>query len=416
MFPINTIAVERWAKKLAEDAEFILHVHGALQQSWNNFALEATGDAFDKALTRGIGYSVDSVAYARLMKQASDTLYETVKAQLDLEAHYEHVKNAAIAEGLEIIDGVVHDKSQSFNPLVQLIQAKLDSFRVQAELLDKACHDEIIRLTYCTPQEKHEDLLPGGDDNLSLKNLDHIRRAEQQGVLAEIRRQHPDAKILKASDEGIIVSFGDLENADLITTMTFGVGSGEQENWPGHVSDAAKIHKDLPKNAAVIAWLDYKPPATIAEATDTMPAQLGATKLAEFQKFVHETNPAAYKTVLAHSYGTLPAVIPARRPDGLIANKIIMLGSPGGLFPTNPGGQPKDASTVLQNPDQELVVIDADRDPIGLLHDNESGIFGPDPKIYADESYRVSGGHSDFIGSEDNRKILIDEITEALAK
>jgi hypothetical protein len=78
---------------------------------------------------------------------------------------------------------------------------------------------------------------------------------------------------------------------------------------------------------AVVAWLGYRPPATLsADAVTDERADVGATALRGFVTSLHQVNRAARTTLLCHSYGSVVCGEAAR---GLRVSEIAAFGSPG---------------------------------------------------------------------------------------
>jgi hypothetical protein len=84
---------------------------------------------------------------------------------------------------------------------------------------------------------------------------------------------------------------------------------------------------------AVVAWLGYRPPATVsAGAVTDERADIGATALRTFVGAVRRVNPAARTTLMCHSYGSVVCGEAAR---GLPISEIAAFGSPGMSAPSD---------------------------------------------------------------------------------
>ncbi|RZU49360.1 alpha/beta hydrolase family protein [Krasilnikovia cinnamomea] len=136
-----------------------------------------------------------------------------------------------------------------------------------------------------------------------------------------------------AGDGRAIVAVGNPDTADNVVTFT-----------PGTTSDVAGIATDLERTdrmavdanqmdpgrkTSAVYWLDYDAPDAVTNAGSSDYADSGAPALREFQAGLRATHdgPPSHNTVLGHSYGSTVVGYAAR--EGLAANDIVFLGSPG---------------------------------------------------------------------------------------
>lgn len=132
--------------------------------------------------------------------------------------------------------------------------------------------------------------------------------------------------------QGTMFIAGDLDNADVITTFVSGVGSSEADSmantraWAQHEVEQARTQG---RNIAVVAWHGYLAPANLVSAVGTYPAKVAAKELAAFQRELRERNPTARLNVTGFSYGSSVTGTAATREEGLEADRVTYLGSPG---------------------------------------------------------------------------------------
>jgi hypothetical protein len=91
------------------------------------------------------------------------------------------------------------------------------------------------------------------------------------------------------------------------------------------MAEARRLVRD--PGLAVVAWLGYRPPATISAGVATENrADTGASELRRFITGLHGIDPGARTTLLCHSYGSVVCGEAAR---GLPVSDIAAFGSPG---------------------------------------------------------------------------------------
>lgn len=175
------------------------------------------------------------------------------------------------------------------------------------------------------------------------------------------------AQVLRADEGGLIVAFGDVDEAENITTFVAGTGSSNQAGWPRQVDLVQRLSGHT--RGATVLWLGYQAPPTVFGATAHEPARKGGVALREFQKELSRQNPGAKKTVIGYSYGTTVVGEAAREP--LEADNVILAGSP--------GVPEKHASDFRLRPGGNVYAVISTEDPIDATAGPRVGIHGPDP-------------------------------------
>jgi hypothetical protein len=147
----------------------------------------------------------------------------------------------------------------------------------------------------------------------------------------------PRAYLLRldlAGEGRAVVALGDPDSADNVLTHV-----------PGMTADLASLHGELiraervavraqqlapQESTSAVLWLDYDAPDFVHEAASPGQAVAGAQGLQRFQDGLRVTHdgPAAHRTVLGHSYGSLVVGVAAAQP-GLAADSVVFVGSPG---------------------------------------------------------------------------------------
>lgn len=157
---------------------------------------------------------------------------------------------------------------------------------------------------------------------------------------------------------------GDLTGADHVAVVVPGMGNTLEDF---HVvlakaealrSAAAALHP--PESLAVVAWLGYQSPGVPDVVLDDA-ARAGAPELVRLVAGLALAAPAATRTVIGHSYGSLVAGRALR--GGLDADAVVLTGSPG-----------VQADTAAELGDTPVYALRAPGDYVAW-----SEHFGPDP-------------------------------------
>jgi hypothetical protein len=163
-------------------------------------------------------------------------------------------------------------------------------------------------------------------------------------VAAEIDRQEAagqPVQLLQFQPDDALVSLalGDLDTAAAVAVLVPGILTSPDDDLPGLTGDAARVAAAAQAAApglavATVAWLGYRPPATVLAAPSSQLAQRGGPALDRAldgwaAARAAPGSPPPRTTVLAHSYGTLLASRAAQAPGRLAADALVLLGSPG---------------------------------------------------------------------------------------
>ncbi len=132
---------------------------------------------------------------------------------------------------------------------------------------------------------------------------------------------------------GPIYVAGDLNSAESITTFVSGVHSGSVESMrTTHQWALAEVERARAegRNIAVATWHAYPAPSSLLGAMSSAPAKSAAPNLQAFQNSLRKNNPRAHLNVMGFSYGSVVVgQAAAADGDGLSADKVTFLGSPG---------------------------------------------------------------------------------------
>ncbi|MFE3880202.1 alpha/beta hydrolase [Kitasatospora sp. NPDC059146] len=169
------------------------------------------------------------------------------------------------------------------------------------------------------------------------RKLEGFRRIGER--LLESAGQEPPVFLLGIGDEGQgrgILSFGDPDTADDVTSLVGGLGTDLQRIGGGDADRAKAVYDaaqraDPTRSTASIAWLGYDAPLSFPEAGDLSRAQGGVDAYRRFlegQRVTHQGAPA-HVTAEGHSFGSLLVGLAARKPAGIAADDVILVGSPG---------------------------------------------------------------------------------------
>ncbi|HEX5541207.1 MAG TPA: alpha/beta hydrolase [Micromonospora sp.] len=160
-----------------------------------------------------------------------------------------------------------------------------------------------------------------------------------------------------AGDGRAIVAIGNPDRADNVLTYVPGMGSGlsRVEGELKRVSRMVQrcVEVGPTEQTAAVLWLDYDAPDFLHEAYRDSFAHRAGPALHRFQEGLLATHdgPAAHRTVLGHSYGSL-VVGATARDHGLAADNLVFVGSPGvGVERAGDLGVPADQvwSTTARN-------------------------------------------------------------------
>ncbi|AJC55628.1 alpha/beta hydrolase [Streptomyces sp. 769] len=138
----------------------------------------------------------------------------------------------------------------------------------------------------------------------------------------------------KARDGRAVVSQGNPDTARNVAVQVPGTDNDlanvdEQIDRVGRLQQAAVDNGA--KSTAVVSWLGYDAPEIDGSMVDTERAEPGAKDLRAFTHGLRESHQGerAHMTVLGHSYGSTTVGLAAAKGDGLDADDIVAVGSPG---------------------------------------------------------------------------------------
>ncbi|MEV7870925.1 alpha/beta hydrolase [Streptomyces sp. NPDC088124] len=212
-------------------------------------------------------------------------------------------------------------------------------------------------------------------------------------------RAHKRQYLLGLSTQGdgrAIVAIGNPDTAKHTAVQVPGTDN-QLDNFGGQINRINKLQDvassrtgEGGKDVSVIAWLGYDAPELNNSVASKDRAQVGGGDLRGFThglRAAHEGEPT-HLTVLAHSYGSTTAGAADAGGQGLDADDMVMLGSPGLTV---------DRADQLQIDPEHLWVGAADNDPISNV---ASGLtLGADPKeseFGAQRMYVDTSGHSGY--------------------
>jgi hypothetical protein len=143
-----------------------------------------------------------------------------------------------------------------------------------------------------------------------------------------------------SGDGRAVVSVGNPDTAKHTAVLVPGVGT-ELDDMGGLINRAGRLQgtadgltTDAEGDVAVIAWLGYDPPALdtdVVTAPFGVKSADGAESLDQFVDGIRASHegPPAHVTVVGHSYGSTVVGHAASHGDGLAADDIVAVGSPG---------------------------------------------------------------------------------------
>lgn len=233
---------------------------------------------------------------------------------------------------------------------------------VRDELNREHLDDEIERMTQEAEELRKEvdrleeelmdDTSPPIDGPLITASVDLVDLENQLDVLNELQGRldgtsghelpeglgHEDLYLLSLDTENegrAIVTHGNPDTADNIATSV----PGTTTDWTsinGQMGRSGDLYRaaaetDPDAEHAVITWIGYDAPA-IHEAAGPTKAENAVEELSDFQKGLRATHEGAqpsHNTVIGHSYGSTVVGHTAMSEEGLDADDLVFVGSPG---------------------------------------------------------------------------------------
>ncbi len=241
-------------------------------------------------------------------------------------------------------------------------------------------------------------------DLLDRKNL-------YEGILTS----HQQVLFFDPTGDGrIAVVQGDLTHAQHLAVLVPGISTDMGSYWET-VSNGQLLHKSAGADTAIVSWLGYDAPTAAlhgnqVEIVSQVLAKSGAETLVGFVKEMRATNTTAGLdvTVIGHSYGSLVTGLAAHQ--GLDADKIVFIGSPGvGVASVNDFNLREGARVFAAEPGAGVSAggVGFGGDPVSNLGHNlhpfgavptESG-FGAEVVDIGDR-FNVRRSHGDYFKSE----------------
>ncbi len=180
-------------------------------------------------------------------------------------------------------------------------------------------------------------------------------------------------------------------DAETLVVLIPGVGT-DGGDLGALTADAERLHAAIAPAAtslAVVAWLGYDPPDTVAGAISPRPADRGAERLVADLAHLRRPDrvpPVARVVLVGHSYG---GVVAGRAvAAGARADVAVLVGAPGIGLP--------DAGRVVGRPDVRVFAVRASDDPIGVVPLLAGPLYGPDPLAVAERLPTAATGHSAY--------------------
>lgn len=237
------------------------------------------------------------------------------------------------------------------------------------------------------------------------KEWENLRKIGQ--VMAGNMERRPEEQLMllkfgaTTRDGEVVISVGNPDTAKNTAVTVPGVNTTVSGKLTEQVERATNLQRvadrvtpGAPGDAAVIVWLDYDSPelslngGSLTSGAGPGRAQEGAGRLDRFVDGTRATGPKdQHLTVGGHSYGTSVVAYAARDGDGLDADDLLFVGSPG---------------VHVDNADQ--LNFDPDRVWVGLATDDWEapassilhGTMPTDPGFGAHEFATNDGGHFSY--------------------
>ncbi|MEU8542534.1 alpha/beta hydrolase [Streptomyces sp. NPDC048717] len=236
-------------------------------------------------------------------------------------------------------------------------------------------------------------------ERLALRDAERAARAHGARHRADALHAMaaPDRTFLSFDGRGggrAVEVVGDLAGADRIAVLVPGADTSVDSH--GRLRRGAlALQRELGPRGAVVAWLDYRTPATGSAASLTPGrADQAAPRLRAFTGELRRFRPHARITLLGHSYGSVVCALAA---PGLPADGIVLFGSPGtGLDHVS---DLRTRATVWAGRAAGDWVADIPHADLPLLPGSRLG-FGTDPMDPAFGARHFAagdGGHSDYL-------------------
>lgn len=173
------------------------------------------------------------------------------------------------------------------------------------------------------------------------------------------------------------IAIGNPDEAHHTAVLVPGTGNSVESGWLSQ-DDAAQVYRQISKadptqNAAVVAWIGYDAPDSMADVRVGQPdlARQGGDLLAGDVNALAVTNQGdSHVTVIGHSYGST-TVADAAAGSGMRVDEVVLIGSPGTDL--------AQSAAEFHLPDGGHVYVGAaSTDPVTHLGGNQSTVPGTD--------------------------------------
>ncbi|MDO5670062.1 MAG: alpha/beta hydrolase [Corynebacterium sp.] len=340
---LDVTSLRRLSHQLTNHAAWLSEQHSWLARSFD--ALEGTGFS-GPAATAAVG---------RLHRLA--TPLSRPPEQMLRVAHVLSV-TAALQEELDAAASRAALLARQHPAAAGALALLMRDLRGLGDVLDATCARSIDLL--CTEIPVDTPRRWSADPDLGLAALDQRNRLESGLDLP------PDVQLLEVDGHRLVAAVGDLEHAESVTTLVLGTGSSAAERLPVHLDRARTI--SAATGGAAVVWLGYPAPPGVAHALAQEPARAAGGELQAFQKELTRRFPRQRRIVLGYSYGGMVAAQAAARGEGMYADRLVFVGSPG-------VGVDKAAQLTLLGDDPQIHAMTNPSDPVKLV----GGVHGPDP-------------------------------------
>jgi hypothetical protein len=174
--------------------------------------------------------------------------------------------------------------------------------------------------------------------SLAATSLDGVRHGLDTLADRLASDDGPRAYLLRLDTTGegrVVVALGDPDHADNVLTHVPGMTS-DLASFNGELTRASRVAARATEagpaaSTSAVLWLDYDAPDFVDEAASARQASAAAPALSRFQEGLRSTHQGAtaHQTVVGHSYGSLVVGQAAAADEGLAADDVVFVGSPG---------------------------------------------------------------------------------------
>ena len=253
--------------------------------------------------------------------------------------------------------------------------------------LDVACAQAIESV--CTPLMPPAPLRLIDDPHLPLEALHTLALTTASPHLHQLAGNHPDLRFIELPDGGMVAAVGDIDSAESVVTFVAGLRSSDPASWDKQITNTRNLANAT--GGAGVVWLGYQAPSSLMEGIRQQPAQHAGAALSDFQRALSQRNPQQRRVVVGYSYGSAVAGHAAMHENGLHADDLVFVGSPG--VPATHASQ-----LSLHGDSPQVHAFTTPTDPIVLTTGPRGGTHGTDPasKDFGANVWRsgLLGGHA----------------------